>query len=114
MLVEGSGACPERRSVDPLSLKTLYALHRTEVENAFSYLGSDAAKLKQLTLPPVKDYHNWNTPKRAYADISNAENIVFVFAHSSGDYLYFSDSSVDCNTFRLHLHKDRSEAILYC
>jgi hypothetical protein len=108
MLVEGGGAGPERRSVDPLSLKTLYALHRTEVENALPYLGSDAAKLKQLTLLPVKDYYNWNTAKRAYANISNAENIVFVFAHSNGDYLHFSDSSVDCNTFRLHLHKNRS------
>jgi hypothetical protein len=108
MLVEGGGAGPERRCVDPISLKTLYALHRTEVENAFPYLGSDATKLKQLTLLPVKDYYNWNTAKRAYANISNAENIVFVFAHSNGDYLYFSDSSVDCNTFRLHLHKDRS------
>jgi hypothetical protein len=107
MLVEGSGAGPERQSVDPVSLKTLYALHRTEVENAFPYLGSDAAKLKQLTLLPVKDYYDWNAAKRAYADISHAENIVFVFAHSNGDYLRFSDSSVDSNTFRLHLHKDR-------
>jgi len=65
MLVEGGGAGPERRSVDPLSLKTLYALHRTEVENAFPYLGSDATKLKQLTLLPVKDYYNWNAAKRA-------------------------------------------------
>ena len=72
MLVEGGGAGPERRSVDPLSLKTLYALHRTEVENAFPYLGSDAVKLKQLTLLPVKDYYNWNSAKRAYANISNA------------------------------------------
>jgi len=110
MLVEGGGAGPERRSVDPLSLKTLYALHRTEVENAFPYLGSDAVKLKQLTLLPVKDYYNWNSAKRAYANISNAENIVFVFAHSNGDYLYFSDSSVDCNTFRLQLHKDRNSS----
>src|SRR5262249_60253326 len=45
--------------------------------------------------------------KTCYANISHAENIVFVFAHSNGDYLRFSDSSVDCNTFRLHLHKDR-------
>jgi len=33
-----------------------------------------------------------------------------VFAHSNGDYLYFSDPSVDCNTFRLQLHKDRSSS----
>ena len=64
MLVEGGGAGPERRSVDPLSLKTLYALHRTELENAVPYLGGDAVKLKQLTLLPVKDHYNWNSAKR--------------------------------------------------
>jgi hypothetical protein len=107
MLVEGSGCGLERRSVDPQMLKALYALHRTEVENALPYLGSDTLKLKQLTLLPVNQYYNWDTAKRAYANIRNENNIIFVFAHSDGDYLHFDDSSVDCNTFSLNLHKDR-------
>jgi hypothetical protein len=107
MLVEGSGCGLERRSIDPQSLKALYALHRTEVENALPYLGCDTLKLKQLTLLPVRQYYNWDTAKRAYATIRDADNIIFVFAHSDGDYLSFGDSSVDCNTFSLNLHKDR-------
>ncbi len=110
MLVEGSGCGLERRSIDPRSLKALYALHRAEVENALPYLGVDTLKLKQLTLLPVRQYYNWDTAKRAYATIRNADNIIFVFAHSDGDSLSFGDSSVDCNTFSLNLHKDRDQS----
>jgi len=87
MLVEGSGCGHERRSVDPQSLKTLYALHRSEVENALPYIGADIVKLKQLTSLPVRQYYSWDTAKRAYATIREADNIIFVFAHSDGDSL---------------------------
>jgi len=108
MLVEGSGCGHERRSVDPQSLKTLYALHRSEVENALPYIGADIVKLKQLTSLPVRQYYSWDTAKRAYATIREADNIIFVFAHSDGDSLELADSSViDCNTFSMMLHKDR-------
>jgi len=106
--VEGSGCGHERRSVDPQSLKTLYALHRSEVENALPYIGADIVKLKQLTSLPVRQYYSWDTAKRAYATIREADNIIFVFAHSDGDSLELADSSViDCNTFSMMLHKDR-------
>ena len=108
MLVEGSGCGHERRNVNPQSLKALYALHRTEVENALPFLGADTiSKLKVLTLLPVQQYYNWDTAKRAYAEIRDEDNIVFVFAHSDGDSLELDDSSIDCNTFSLMLHKDR-------
>ncbi len=108
MLVEGSGCGHERRNVNPQSLKALYALHRTEVENALPFLGADTiSKLKALTLLPVQQYYNWDTAKRAYAEIRDVDNIVFVFAHSDGDSLELDDSSIDCNTFSLMLHKDR-------
>lgn len=108
MLVEGSGCGHERRNVDPQSLKILYALHRTEVENALPYLGADTtSKLKALTLLPVRQYYNWDTAKRAYSEIRDAENIIFVFAHSDGDSLELDNSNIDCNTFSLMLHKDR-------
>jgi hypothetical protein len=108
MLVEGSGAGHERRSVDPGSLKTLYALHRTEVENSLPYLGADISKLQALTLLPVKQYYNWETAIRAYDGIREADNIIFVFAHSDGDSLELApDSTIDCNTFSLMLHKNR-------
>ena len=107
VLVEGGGAGPERRNIDPQSLKTLFALHRTEVENALPYLNCDTGKLKQLTLLPVKEYYNWDTARRAYTNIRDANNIIFVFAHSDGDSLELDDSTIDCNTFSLTLHKDR-------
>ena len=107
MLVEGGGCGHERRGVDPQSLRTLYALHREEVENALPYLGGDILKLKQLTLLPVKEYYNWDSATRAYASIRDADNIIFVFAHSDGDNLDLADSSIDCNTFSLMLHKNR-------
>lgn len=108
MLVEGSGCGHERRRVDPQSLKALYALHRTEVENVLPYLGAaDISKLRQLTLLPVKQYYNWTTATRAYAEIRGADNIIFVFAHSDGDCLELDNSTIDCNTFSVMLHKDR-------
>jgi hypothetical protein len=112
VLVEGGGAGPERRCVDPQSLKTLYALHRTEVENALPYLGGDTLKLKQLTLLPVNEYYSWDTAKRAYTNIRDTNNIIFVFAHSDGDCLELDDSTIDCNTFSLTLHKDRDPKCL--
>jgi hypothetical protein len=107
MLVEGSGCGHDRRSVDPQSLKTLYALHQAEVENALPYLGDDISKLQKLTLLPVKQYYTWATAKRAYADIRQSDSIIFVFAHSDGDSLELVDSTIDCNTFSVMLHKDR-------
>ena len=114
MLVEGSGCGQERRSIDPLSLKTLYALHRTEVENALAYLGDDILKLKQLTLLPIKEYYSWSTAKRAYSTISEAENIILVFAHSDGDSLQLDDSSaIDCGTFsRMLRERDPRHPVL--
>jgi hypothetical protein len=82
VLVEGGGAGPERRNIDPQSLKALYALHLTEVQKALPYLGDDTRKLKQLTSLPVKEYYNWDTVTRAYLNIRDANNIIFVFAHS--------------------------------
>jgi hypothetical protein len=108
MLVEGSGAGHERRNIDPQSLKTLYALHRAELENSLPYLGKDVLKLQQLTLLPVQQYYNWETAIHAYDGIREADNIIFVFAHSDGDSLELAeDSTIDCNTFSLMLHKGR-------
>jgi hypothetical protein len=109
MLVEGSGCGHERRCIDPGSLKTLYALHRAEVENALPYLGADdTLRLKKLTLLPVQKYYSWDTATRAYDQIRDADNIIFVFAHSDGDCLELDeDSAIDCNTLSRILHKDR-------
>jgi hypothetical protein len=109
MLVAGSGCERENLSVDPQSLKALYALHRTEVEDAQQYLGSDSIRLKQLTLLPVQDYYDWDAAKRACVDIRETNSIVFVLAHSDGDWLELADSKIDCKTFGRMLHKDRDE-----
>jgi hypothetical protein len=108
MLVEGSGAGQERRSVDPRSLRTLFALHRAELEHSVPYIGADMSKLQQLTCLPVKQYYSWENAIRAYDGIRDADSIIFVLAHSDGDSLELDDAStIDCNTFSLMLHKDR-------
>jgi len=109
MLVAGSGCEHDRLNVDPQSFKTLYALHRTEVEDAQRYLGGDFAKLRKLTLLPVKEYYDWDAAKRACADIRDTNSIVFVLAHSDGDWLELADSKIDCKTFGRMLHKDRDD-----
>jgi hypothetical protein len=109
ILVAGSGCEHDSLSVDPESLKALYALHRTEVEHAQQYLGSDFARLRNLTALPVKDHYDWDAAKRACADIRATNSIVFVLAHSDGDWLELADSKIDCKTFGRMLHKDRDE-----
>ena len=79
MLVEGSGAGQERRSVDPQSLKALYALHRTEVEHSLPYLGEDLVKLQQITSLPVRQYYDWDTAIRAYNSIRDFREYHFHF-----------------------------------
>jgi hypothetical protein len=108
MLVEGSGAGQERCSIDPRTLKSLFAMHRAEVEHSLPYIGADMSKLQQLTSLPVKEYYSWENAIRAYDGIRHAENIIFVLAHSDGDLLKLDDDSeIDCGTLSVMLHKDR-------
>ena len=107
MLVAGSGCGAERRSVDPDTLKTLFALHEAEIARSVQYLGNDYAKLKQLTLLPVQAYYDWDHAKNAYSTITSTNNIIFVFGHSDGDAIVLNHSEIDCNTFSRMLHKNR-------
>src|SRR5262249_17545209 len=96
-------------NVDPQSLKALYALHRTELADAQPFLGDDSARLRKLTLLPVNEYYDWDAAKRAWAEIREMHSIVFVLAHSDGDWLELADSKIDCKTFGKMLHKDRDQ-----
>jgi hypothetical protein len=109
MLVAGGGVDDECLNIDPESVKALYALHRTEVEDAGEYLGSDSSRLKRLTLLPVKEHYDWASAKRACADIRDADRIVFVLAHSDGDWLELADSKIDCKGFATMLHRNHNE-----
>ena len=111
MLVAGGGVEPGSLDVDPQSLRALYALHRTEVEDAWQHLGTDSSRLKQLTLLPVNAHYDWNSARRACATISSTDSIVFVLAHSDGDWLELADNEkIDCQGFARMLHKGHTES----
>jgi hypothetical protein len=111
MLVRGGGVEQDFLGVDPQSLRALYALHRTEVEDAWPHLGKDSARLKRLTRIPVQDYYDWDSATRACASICDADSIVFVLAHSDGDWLELANKSkIDCQGFARMLHKGRTES----
>jgi hypothetical protein len=111
MLVRGGGVEQEFLGVDPRSLRALYALHRTEVEDAWPHLGNDSAKLKRLTGLPIKDYYDWDSARQACASICDADTIVFILAHSDGDWLELANKSkIDCQGFARMLHKGRRES----
>jgi hypothetical protein len=110
MLVAGGGVEAGSLDVDPQSLRALYALHRTEVEDAWQHLGSDSTRLKQLTLLPVKAHYDWGSARRACAAICDTNSIVFVLAHSDGDWLELADNEkIDCQGFARMLHKGHTE-----
>jgi hypothetical protein len=111
MLVAGGGVAPGSLDIDPQSLKALYALHRTEVEDAAPHLGPDLARLKELTRLPVNDYYDWDSATQACAGICDTNSIVFVLAHSDGDWLELADNEkIDCQGFARMLHKGRGDS----
>jgi hypothetical protein len=81
------------------------------VEDALPYLGSDSGRLKRLTLLPVNDHYDWASARRACASICETNNIVFVLAHSDGDWLELADNEkIDCQGFARMLHTGRTES----
>jgi hypothetical protein len=111
MLVAGGGVEPGSLDIDPQSLRALYALHRSEVEDAWQFIGSDSARLQQLTLLPVNAHYDWASARRACASICETNNIIFVLAHSDGDWLELADNEkIDCQGFARMLHKGHIES----
>jgi len=111
MHVDGCGC--DNLAVDPEKLKALYALHEKELLGAANWLGEDHDKLTRLLTIPAKDHYNWASVKKAWDTIRDDDNIIFVLAHSDGDWLLLSETSqLDCNSLLNLLHKPRSTSTL--
>lgn len=104
--VAGSGCAPDDLSVNPISLRTLYALHEVEYEAAAHYLGPDRDSLRQLLTVDVGLHHDWNKARKAWKRVHAPDGIVFVLAHSDGDHLQLAGSTLDCLRFGDMLRKN--------
>ena len=100
-LVENGGCESEKDlQLDPDSFSALFALHRNDYDGAAEELDDDnRAKLKRLLKLPLKDHYDWNSASKAWDDAGHISNIVFVLAHSDGDMLRLSNSSLDSGSF---------------
>jgi hypothetical protein len=115
MLVAGGGCEQSTLIVDPKSFRTLYALHKTDLDNALSYLCDDRDKLTWLIKEvEVKGaQYDWFSARSAVAKLRETNSVVFVLAHSDGDALALSDDSdyskIDCQAFARMVHEGRGE-----
>jgi hypothetical protein len=109
MLIAGSGCEQSTLTVDPESFATLYALDKSDLESAAEYLGDDRAKLKLLISVEVKDHYDWDSVRDACIRMREKNSVVFVLAHSNGDWLKLSGSEMDCQRFARMLHEGRDE-----
>jgi hypothetical protein len=109
MRVDGSVCEQNTLTVDPESLTTLYALDETEIHNASNYLGEDETKLALLTNIPVKAHYEWDKVSAACAEMGKTNRIVFVLAHSDGQYLKLSGRERDSEDFTTMLDNGRDE-----
>lgn len=105
MMVEGSGCTTDDLTIAPESLRALYALHRDEFEASVDYLGADRDNLRQFLKMRVGDHYDWNSAQRAWRSIDTGDSIVFVLAHSDGDYLELHKSRFDSLQFKDMLEK---------
>lgn len=103
-LMNDDAEAPEDRLLDPSSFRALYALNKAELENAKELLAdAERSQLDQLISLPVKAHYDWSTARNAWCTETNLINVLFVFAHSDGDWLELNDgsqkSSLDSQTF---------------
>jgi hypothetical protein len=107
MNIEGGGVEDEFLSVEPNTLRTLFAFHRDELENAVPFLGAAEDNLRHLIAIEEGARYDWDSTGTAWQKIADKGSIVFVFAHSDGDYLQLSNNSqLDCITFSDLLRKE--------
>jgi hypothetical protein len=109
MLIAGSGCEKKTLTVDPESFTTLYALHKKEFEDAWIYLGEDQTKLKKLVKIEVRDHYDWDSVKHACVRMDGTNSVVFVLAHSNGDWLELSGSKLDCQGFARMVQRGRND-----
>ena len=99
--IEGGGCDSDGVIADADHFGALYALHQLELGKAAHSLGQNTRELQKLFQIKANDHYNWNSAAAAWSTISELSNIVFVFAHSDGDWLRLGDvdSDIDCLMF---------------
>jgi hypothetical protein len=109
MLVAGSGC--NALDIDPTSFRTLYAMHRRDLEKVYDRLGADGRKLDLLinSIEFRQPFFDWPGAELACTRIADWHHVVFVFAHSDGDYLALDGSSIDSLTFAEMLQRVQCE-----
>jgi hypothetical protein len=110
MVIDG-GPCGSL-VIDPGSFKSLYALHKRELENAAAYMGDDRERLDLLlkTIDFGRGYYDWPNAERACDEVAGWNGVVFVFAHSDGDILELESTTIDSLQFAEMLQRNRGAA----
>jgi hypothetical protein len=109
LLIEGSRC--QALDIDPATFRALYALHRGELEAIEERLGIDRGRL-ELLLSQIEfkePYFDWDRAERAYDKVVDWNHVVFVFAHSDGDWLTLDGSKMDSTTFTEMLQRNKRE-----
>jgi hypothetical protein len=106
-----SGSCPGEHAIpiDPQAFRLLFALHETELKNALGFLQDDARHFSKFKSLQMQDCYDWETAKKACAKENNWHDLVFVLAHSDGDWLELANSKIDCEEFADMLLMNRRE-----
>ncbi|HZT07800.1 MAG TPA: hypothetical protein VFC51_12270 [Chloroflexota bacterium] len=99
VVVQNSGTDDERfLCLDPKEFRALYALNRAEFELAVEALDPrETRQLRSLLNIPLKEHYDWSSAREAWD--SCVGNVFFVLAHSDGDILSLSDSTLDSGSF---------------
>ena len=106
--VEGGGCDSSNLNTDATHFRALYALHKSELVAAVPYLGNSRERLKKLLKIEARDHYNWESAGRAWQKIRDKNNVVFVFAHSDGNWLELDDDHIDCLSFYDLLSKNNT------
>jgi hypothetical protein len=109
MYVDGGGCNQDGLSIDPTSLRTIFAMHEAELSNSVNDMGEYLEKLRKLFSIKAGDCYDWSSVEHAWYSINNNHNIVFIFAHSDGDWIELGgNAQLDCLTLADMLQKEDS------
>jgi len=97
ILIENSGCeDPGDLQLHPSTFSTIYALSRAEFNAAAETLTVEyQQKLKLLLSLPLKEHYDWASAETAWGEAHVGSNVLFVMAHSDGDYLTLAGSRLD-------------------
>jgi hypothetical protein len=97
VLIENSGCDdPGDLQLHPSAFSTIYALSRDEFDRAAETLTVEyQQKLKLLLSLPLKEHYDWASAEKAWEKAHVGSNVLFVMAHSDGDYLSLAGSRLD-------------------